>query len=265
MRHQRKRFLNSPETSTDKSHADLSRSNATTTTKSFPQDYPMFTHELLSQYGALIVFFSVLASSLGLPFPSITALMTVGASIATARYDLARALLHFAILLAAAVSGGVLGDLLWFQGGKRYGRRALQLVCKLSFVKQSSVARFECFFSQRGARALMIVRFVPGLSLVAVPLCGAMAIKTRSFILHDCASVCIWACAGLLAGALLADRLHGLFARVHQSGWQVSLLGIVAVGLLCPVWFAHRARTRPPVVGRQAGTPLCAADIAGYC
>ncbi|SOE56463.1 membrane protein DedA, SNARE-associated domain [Burkholderia sp. OK233] len=225
----------------------------------------MFSHELLSQYGALIVFFSVLASSLGLPFPSITTLMTIGASITIARYDLARTLLHFAILLGAAVSGGVLGDFLWFQGGKRYGRRALQLVCKLSFARQSSVTRFEHFFSRRGARALMIVRFVPGLSLIAVPLCGAMAIKTRSFILHDCASVCIWACAGLLAGALLADRLDGLFARRHQSGWQVSLLGIVAMGLLCPVWLAHRARTRTPVADRPPGTSLCTVGIAGYC
>ena len=42
----------------------------------------MVSHELLSRYGALIVFFNVLASSLGLPFPSITTLMTIAASIA---------------------------------------------------------------------------------------------------------------------------------------------------------------------------------------
>ncbi|CAE6686048.1 hypothetical protein R75461_04807 [Paraburkholderia nemoris] len=224
----------------------------------------MFSHELLSRYGALIVFFSVLASSLGLPFPSITTLMTLGASIATARYDFARTLLHFVILLGAAVSGGVLGDFLWFQGGKHYGKRALQLICKLSFTRQSYIARFEYFFSRRGARALMIVRFVPGLSLIAVPLCGAMAIKTRSFILHDCASVSVWACAGLLAGALLADRLGALFAHLHQAGWQVWLLGIVAVVLPCYVWLAHRTRTRTPMA-EPPGAPLCTAGIAGYC
>ncbi|MGF6759313.1 DedA family protein [Paraburkholderia sp. GAS42] len=225
----------------------------------------MFSHELLSRYGALIVFLSVLASSLGLPFPSITTLMTIGASIAVARYDLARTLLHSVILLGAAVSGGVLGDLLWFQGGKRYGTRALQLVCKLSFTGQPCVTRFEYFFSRRGARALMIVRFVPGLSLIAVPLCGAMAIKTRSFILYDCASVSIWACAGLLAGALFAGRIDALFAHLRQSGWQVSLLGIVPVVLLSYMWLARRARTRTLVADKSPGTPPCTADIAGYC
>ncbi|MBB5502228.1 DedA family protein [Paraburkholderia sp. MM5384-R2] len=225
----------------------------------------MFSHQLISQYGALILFFSMLASSLGLPFPSITTLMSIGASIAIARYDVARALLHFAIPLGAAVSGGVLGDFVWFQGGKRYGRRAIQLICKLSFARQSSVTRFEYFFSRRGARALVIVRFVPGLSLIAVPLCGAMTIKTRSFILHDCASVGIWACAGLLAGAMLADRLDGLFAWLHQSGWHVPLLGIVAMALLCPAWLAHRARIRTPVADRPPGTTLFTAGMAGYC
>ncbi|MFM0674584.1 VTT domain-containing protein, partial [Paraburkholderia sediminicola] len=248
-----------------KRHAGLSHSRVTTTTKSFSQDHKMFSHELLSQYGALIVFFSVLASSLGLPFPSITTLMTIGASIATARYDLAHTLLHFVILLGAAVSGGVLGDFLWFQGGKRYGRRALQLVCKLSFTGQRCVTRFETFLSRRGARGLMIVRFVPGLSLIAIPLCGAMAIKTRSFLLHDCVGVSIWACAGLLAGTLLAGRLASLIALLHQSGWQMPLLGIVVVVLLCYLWLAHRALTRTPMADRPPGTPPCAVGIAGYC
>ena len=69
----------------------------------------MLSHELLSRYGALIVFFNVLASSLGLPFPSITTLMTIAASIALAQHDLSHTLLHFGALLGAAVAGGVIG------------------------------------------------------------------------------------------------------------------------------------------------------------
>ncbi|CAE6714899.1 hypothetical protein R69619_01262 [Paraburkholderia nemoris] len=225
----------------------------------------MMSHELLSQYGALIVFFSVLASSLGLPFPSSTTLMTIGASIVIARYDLARTLLHFVILLGAAVSGGVLGDLLWFQGGKRYGRRALQLVCKLPFARQSCVTRFEYYFSRRSARALVMLRFVPGLSLIAAPLCGAMAIKARTFILYDCASVSIWASAGLLTGALFARRIDALFAHPHQLRWQVLLLGIVPIVLLSYAWLARRARTRTPVKDNSPATLPLATDLVSYC
>ncbi|MCX4155042.1 MULTISPECIES: DedA family protein [Paraburkholderia] len=228
----------------------------------------MFSHELLSRYGALIVFFSVLFSSLGLPFPSITTLITIGASITITRYDFARTLFHCAILVAAAVSGGLLGDLLWFQGGKRYGRRTLQLVSRLSFTRQSYVTGFEYFFYRRGARTLLIARFVPGLSLIAVPLCGAMAIKTRSFILHDCVSVSTWACAGLLAGALFARQIDALFAHLHQSGWQVSLLGIVPVVLLSHTWLTRRSRNRTLVTDNSPGTPLISPtlkSIVGQC
>ncbi|WP_246217612.1 DedA family protein [Paraburkholderia panacisoli] len=214
----------------------------------------MVSHELLSHYGALIVFFSVLASSLGLPFPSIATLMTIGASIVIARDDLARTLFHFVILLGAAVSGGVLGDLLWFHGGKRYGRRAIQLVCKLPFARQSCVTRFEHLFSRRSALALVMLRFVPGLSLIAVPLCGAMAIKARTFLLYDCASVCVWASAGLLAGAF-ARRIDALFALPHQSGWQVWLLGIVPIVLLSYAWLVRRARRRTSVKNDSSVAP----------
>ena len=35
------------------------------------------------------------------------------------------------------VLGGVLGDLVWFLGGRRYGDRTLKTVCKLSLLGES--------------------------------------------------------------------------------------------------------------------------------
>ena len=213
----------------------------------------MLFHELIYRYGALIVFLSVFVSSLGLPFPSITALVMLGASITTARYDLTLILLHFVILLLAAVSGGVLGDLIWFHGGKRYGRGALQLVCKLSFTKASSVERFDNFFARHAARVLVIARFVPGLSLIVVPLCGVMAIKTRSFILQDCAGVSLWACTGLLGGALFGGRIDTLIAQLRRSAWHVPLLGMGLIVLVFCAWLACRAHKPTPVTGDSSG------------
>ncbi|SDI28236.1 membrane protein DedA, SNARE-associated domain [Paraburkholderia steynii] len=211
----------------------------------------MVSHELLSRYGALIIFFNVLASSLGLPFPSITTLMTIAASIALAQQDLSHTLLQFGALFGAAVAGGIIGDLVWFLLGRRYGKRAFRRVIELSPSTQGSITTVERYFARWGTRVLVITRFVPGLSLVAVPLCGATAIRTRSFLLHDCISISIWACVGLLLGALLATHIDMLLSSILRFGWQVAFVAFTPALFVLYRWFARRLLS----VGQQACAP----------
>jgi len=190
----------------------------------------MLSHELIARYGTLAVFLNVLGASLGLPLPVIPTLITVGAAIALVAHVASSTLLHFAAILGAAVIGGVLGDLVWFQGGKRYGERTLHTVCKLSLSRETCVRNTERFFGRWGVRVLVVARFVPGLSLVAVPLCGAMAVKLRSFVLHDCAGVALWAAVGLAIGAMFASQIDVVFALISRfGGGALIVIGIAPV------------------------------------
>lgn len=191
----------------------------------------MLSHELIARYGVLVVFLNVLGSSIGLPLPAIPTLIAVGASITIATHALPSALSHFAMMLGAAVLGGVLGDLIWFQGGKRYGERTLQTVCKLSLSRETCVRKTERFFGRWGVRVLIVARFVPGLSLVAVPLCGAMAVRLRSFIAHDCTGVALWASAGLAVGGIFASQIDVIFVLVSHLGWQTLFVIGIALAL----------------------------------
>ncbi|MFB9128003.1 hypothetical protein E2553_01630 [Paraburkholderia dipogonis] len=196
----------------------------------------MLSHELIARYGVLVVFLNVLGSSLGLPLPVIPTLITVGAGIALSAHGASPMLLHFATIVGAAVAGGVLGDLVWFQGGKRYGESTLHMVCKLSLSRETCVRKTERFFGRWGVRVLIVARFLPGLSLVAVPLCGAMAVRLRSFILYDCAGVALWASAGSTVGALFASQIDGVFALISHFGWDTLLV----VGVVLVLYVAYR-------------------------
>ncbi|VWB40167.1 VTT domain-containing protein [Burkholderia lata] len=190
----------------------------------------MMSHEMIARYGTLVVFLNVLGSSLGLPLPAMPTLITVGAGIALVTHAASSTLLHFATILGAAVIGGFLGDLVWFHGGKRYGKRTLHTVCKLSQSREACVTTTERFFGRWGVRVLIVARFVPGLSLVAVPLCGAMAVRLRSFVVHDCAGIALWASIGLAIGTLFASQIDVLFALVARLGWHALIVaGIVPV------------------------------------
>lgn len=200
----------------------------------------MLSHELVERYAGLVVFLNVLGASLGLPLPVVPTLVTVGASVAIATSDLPSVLAHLAMPLGMAVLGGVAGDLVWFAGGKRYGERTLHAVCKLSLSRDTCVKKTERFFGRWGVRVLIVARFVPGLSLVAVPLCGAMAIKLRSFIAHDCMGVALWGAAGLAVGGLFASQIDRLFMRVSHLGGQAA--GVIGVALAVYLLYRYGRR-----------------------
>jgi membrane protein DedA with SNARE-associated domain/rhodanese-related sulfurtransferase len=200
----------------------------------------MMSHELIARYGILVVFLNVLGSSLGLPLPVLPTLITVGASTALAMNLASSTYLNFATILGSAVIGGVLGDLVWFQGGKRYGERTLHTVCKLSLSRETCVRKTERFFGRWGVRVLFVARFVPGLSLVAVPLCGAMAVRLRSFVLHDCVGVALWAFVGLAIGALFASQIDVVFVLISRLGWQALI--VIATALMLYVLYRYCRR-----------------------
>ncbi|WP_141710793.1 VTT domain-containing protein [Paraburkholderia nodosa] len=200
----------------------------------------MLSHELISRYGALIVFLNVLGSSLGLPLPAIPTLITIGASIAISTHAISSTLANFSIMLTAAVVGGSIGDFVWFQGGKRYGERTLQTICKLSMSRETCVRKTERFFGRWGVRVMIVARFLPGLSLVSVPLCGAMAVRLRVFISYDCIGICLWAFVGLTMGALFSAQIDLIFRIFSQLGWQA--LVVVAVGLVSYILYRYLRR-----------------------
>jgi membrane protein DedA with SNARE-associated domain/rhodanese-related sulfurtransferase len=217
----------------------------------------MMSHEMIARYGTLVVFLNVLGSSLGLPLPAIPTLITVGAGIALATHVASSTLLQCATILGAAVIGGVLGDLVWFQGGKRYGKRTLHTVCTLSQSRKACVRTTERFFGRWGVRVLVVARFVPGLSLVAVPLCGAMAVRLRAFVLHDCVGIALWASIGLAIGTLFASQIDAIFALVARLGSRA----FIVIGIAPVLYFLYRHGRRHMLANALGKARISAGEL----
>lgn len=196
----------------------------------------MLPHDWIAQYGVLAVFLNVLGASLGLPLPVMPTLIAVGASQAAAAGVSGPVALPLALVLAAAVLAGVLADLVWFRGGRRYGARTLHTVCNLSLSREACISKTERFFNRFGVRLLIVARFMPGLSMVAVPLCGASGTRLRSFVWHDCMGLALWAAAGLLLGAVFSARVQALLAVLSALGSRA----LVAAGLAGAMVLAYR-------------------------
>lgn len=210
---------------------------------------------------ALLACLCVTAASLGMPVPTLPALIYAGSMAALApQSGLALGALSF----GGAVAGGLIGDSIWYAAGRRHGFRVLRLLCRLSLSQDSCVRRTESFFARRGIRILLVARFVPGLSVVSVPMSGVAAVPFSRFALHDLFGVMLWVGAGLLAGYLFADQVDALLLMLQHFGLGLgAAVLLVLAGFIAYRWVRRRRLLRALEMSRISTDELYALISAG--
>src|SRR5690349_8116562 len=113
--------------------------------------------EFLLHHIELVVFLAVLAEQVRVPIPAIPVLLAAGAVT-----DSGEA--YLTVLTGLSVAACQIGDMLWFELGQYRGRRALSLLCRISLEPDACVRKTENLFATHGLRALILAKFIPGLS-----------------------------------------------------------------------------------------------------
>lgn len=188
--------------------------------------------EFLLRHGYALVFASALVDQIGVPIPAIPALLAAGALAAAGQLD-------FALVLAAAVAGALVGDLVWYELGRGRGMKVVQLLCRISLEPDSCVRKTEVAFARNGARSLVFAKFVPGLATVAPPLAGVFRMKLARFLAFDGLGALVWAGSFLGLGLLLSDQLERVAARAATlGGWLLAIvLGGLALWIVCKLLY----------------------------
>ena len=190
---------------------------------------------LTAEYGLLFVFVNILAQQLGAPLPSYPVLMLTGALAA-------RGQLNAFALLGTAVAACLLADLAWYLIGRRFGRRVLGVLCRISLSPDGCVRQTESIFTRFGPPSLVVAKFVPGFASVATALAGAMHIRRGPFLLFDALGAALWAGAGLALGWLFSPAIEDIVNTLAQLGkWGLILLALaVALFVAAKWWQRHR-------------------------
>ncbi|MDQ7957714.1 MAG: VTT domain-containing protein [Pseudomonadota bacterium] len=210
----------------------------------------MISYELAARHAPQIAFAVVFVASLGAPVPAFATLVLVGASLSiTGPSPSWQVWPMLGGVLLAAIAGGLAGDLVWFTCGRRYGHRTLHALCKLTMSRDSCVIQTEKLYGRWGAWVLVMSRFIPGLSLVAVPLAGAMKVRVAAFLWRDAAGTFVWAAVALGAGPYLAPVLKAASSALATAGPGALVAAIV----LAAAFVAYRHVRRTALI-RRLGT-----------
>ncbi len=193
------------------------------------------TIRFLLRHGYVVLFLSVSADQLGLPVPSVPVLLAMGALSGSGEFSLA-------VALPLAVAGCLVGDLSWYELGRRRGRRILKFLCRISLEPDFCIRRAEDLFSRRGPSVLLFSKFVPGLSLVAPPLSAMFRMRVRRFLAWDAAGSLIWAGAFIGAGFLFQAQIEQVGKLLLRFGTDVFVVLAAGLAFFIAWKVAHRWR-----------------------
>lgn len=202
------------------------------------------TLQLLAAHSTWLVFVVTLAARLGAPLPAAPLLVVVGSLAVTGAVD-------FWPAMIASVIANLLGDAAWFYAGKRFGNRMLRLLCRISISPDSCVRQSEDFIHKWGGSSLIAAKFIPGISVVAAPMAGALGMPLRIFFGYDVLAASLWTFGFAVLGLVFSKQLDRVITVLSGFGaFSVALVLAVLGAYLAYRWVRRRRLRREGAMPR---------------
>jgi len=189
---------------------------------------------LLLRHGPLVVFAVTLAARAGAPLPAALLLVTAGGLSAAGR-------ISPTVTVAVSILANLIGDIGWFVAGRTWGYRVLGLVCRVSLSPDSCVRQNEELFERWGGFGLLAAKFVPGVSLLAAPMAGALRMTWPRFLSWNLLGAFAWTAVFMGLGALFKSEINAALSMLADAGFKALLaLGALMMVIVGSRWIARR-------------------------
>ena len=190
---------------------------------------------LLQTYGVLIVFAIVLVEQAGLPIPAFPILVVAGALSVDGGVSWPAA-------IAVAVGACLISDLFWFRAGRFYGKRILNLLCRISLSPDYCVSQTEDKFRRFGPKSLIVSKFIPGFNIIASPMSGALGVPTPRFLAFSITGSLFWSGTGVAIGAAFHQSVDKVLQALGEMGTTSLLVLLILLALFIAYKYVERRR-----------------------
>ena len=184
---------------------------------------------LIEQYGYLLIFFGVMAESMGVPLPGETILISAGIVAQRGHLDPA-------YVIVFGILGAVIGDQVGYWIGREGGRPFILRYGRYVFITPQRLGRAEAFFARHGGKAVFLARFFSGLRVFGALVAGMSRMRWATFFVYNALGGAVWATAVVLAGYFLGRSLK----VVQRWTGQASVLLLVLAVLALIIYLAYR-------------------------
>jgi membrane-associated protein len=203
------------------------------------------TH-LINTYGLWGVFAIIFAESglfFGFFLPGDSLLVTAGLLAST--HKLGSPHLNLAALLIGCAVAAIAGDQVGYVFGDRVGPRLFTRPESRLF-KPEYLHKSREYLDTRGAKMIVLARFVPAVRTFTPIVAGASRMHYRVFLPYNVLGGLLWACGVTLAGYALGSSVKNI------DRYLLPIIAVVVIVSLIPVMLEIRNARR----GRTAGNDM---------
>lgn len=201
------------------------------------------TH-LINTYGMWGLFAIIFAESglfFGFFLPGDSLLVTAGLLASTHKAGSVH--LNLAAVLIGCAIAAVAGDQVGYWFGDKVGPRLFTRP-ESRFFKPRYVEQAREYLDTRGARMIVLARFVPGVRTFTPIVAGASKMHYRLFVPYNVAGGVLWACGVTLAGFGLGNSVKNI------DKYLLPVIAVVIVVSLIPIALEIRKARRGSVAQR---------------
>lgn len=194
----------------------------------------------VSKYGYAAIVLLMSGEACGLPIPSEVVVPTAGALSGAGR-------LHLAGVVAAAVTGELIGSLVAYGLAARWGTPLLLGPGRYVGIRAHHVEIAQRWFGRYGTVAVFAGRLLPVIrTYISFP-AGLARVPLGRFVLLTLAGAIPWNIGLALVGYYLGQHYDRVAQFIQRGGYVLVVLAVIALA----VWWV-RGR-REDAAGRQAG------------
>ena len=208
--------------------------------------------QYLLRHGYIFLFLFIFAEQVGFPLPALPVLLGMGALIGLGNFS-------FPAALAVAFVATLLADSFWFCLGRRRGHSIVHLMCRISLEPDICVRRMTGVFGRFGNCALIVAKFIPGVSMIAPPLAGAARMRVWQFLLCDSIGTLLWAVLFIGLGVLF----HGQIEELADLAARLGSFLLVALAAPAAAWIAYKYYQRRRFLRQLAAERISPEELRG--
>ena len=200
--------------------------------------------EFVANYGIWVVAAFIALESVGIPLPAEAALIAAGFFAARTHG------IHIWDLIAAGIIAAIVGEIVGFWIGRRYGHQLLARHGSRLGLTPGRIRIGQWLFARYGGRFVFIARFLPILRNMAAVLAGTNAMAQHSFYFASATAASAW----ILCYGLAAYSFGEAFGNLASPA--AAVLGLAAAATVLVGAGVHRAlREAPAGESRRAHWP----------
>jgi len=175
--------------------------------------------EYLLRHGYWVLFVSVICRQACLPVPANLLLLVAGALAGLGR-------LNLLMIVLCAVSAFILADFAWYEAGRKWGTKTLDIFCRTSKSPHSCVDGMVDKFTRYGVKSLLVSKFIIGVDSITSPLSGVSRVHRPKFLLFDGLGATMWVFTYLAVGYAFRYQLDRVATFLAEFGRVLEGLGV---------------------------------------